>query len=207
MKDNSVTLAGILLFGKKPNRYLPQAGIHAAAFPGIEKDYAVIERAQIQGAMTPLFGEDGEKIEHGLVEKAVSFVRRNTSTTAHLIDGSRRQDRPQYPEEAVRETIVNALIHRDYLLASTDIELLIFKNRLEVVSPGKLPDGITPEKMRTGVRSPRNDLLRYVMGDYNYLEHLGMGVSRKIVKEMREHNQTEPELIEENERFTVRLFA
>jgi len=60
--------------------------------------------------------------------------------------------------------------------------------------------------MRTGCRAARNELLKDVMRDYGYLEHLGMGVPRKIVKGMREHNGTEPDLIGEDEQFTVRLW-
>jgi ATP-dependent DNA helicase RecG len=61
--------------------------------------------------------------------------------------------------------------------------------------------------MRAGTRAARNQLLKDVMRDYGYLEHMGMGIPRKIIRGMREHNGTDPELIEENERFTVRLFA
>ena len=60
--------------------------------------------------------------------------------------------------------------------------------------------------MRAGCRSARNEILKDVMRDYGYLEHMGMGVPRKIVSGMREHNGTEPDLIEDDERFTVRLW-
>jgi len=127
--------------------------------------------------------------------------------TAVLEDGARRVEKPTYPDEVIREAVVNALIHRDYLLANTDIELAIYEDRLEIISPGMLPNGITPERMRAGTRASRNQLLKDVMRDYGYLEHMGMGVPRKIIRGMREHNGTDPDLIEENERFVVRLFA
>lgn len=208
------TVAGILLFGTQPNRFLPQAGVDAVAYPGMEKDYAAIERATLRGPMTPLYGRrkvsethiEHPLVENGLVEQAIHFVRRNTTVTAELEDGARRKERWDYPEEAVREAIVNALVHRDYLLSSTDIELSIYEDRLEVISPGRLPNDITPERMRTGCRAARNQLLKDIMRDYGYLEHMGMGVPRKIIKGMREHNGTEPDLIEEDERFTVRLW-
>ena len=207
MAEERVTLSGMLLFGNTPNRFLPQAGIDAAAFPGTEKDYAAKERLTLRGPMTPLMGTDGEILERGLVEQAWEFVRRNISVTATLEDGVRRVERLTYPVEAVRETVVNALIHRDYLLSNTDIELAIYRDRMEVISPGKLPNGITPERMRAGTRATRNQLLKDVMRDYGYLEHMGMGVPRKIVRGMNEHNQTDPDLIEEGERFIVRLFS
>ena len=207
MVEDGVTVFGMLLFGKTPNRYLPQSGIDAVAFPGTEKEYEAKERKQLRGAMTPLMDQDGNLLETGLVEQAVEFVRRNTPVHSHLEDGARRVDSPTYPEEAIRETIVNALIHRDYLLSDTDVELAIYENRLEVISPGKLPNGITPERMRLGTRVARNNSLKDFMRDYGYLEHMGMGVPRKIIKGMKEHNGSDPELIEENERFTVRLFS
>ena len=199
------TVAGLLLFCTNPNRFLPQAGIDAAAYPGKEKDYAAKERTTIRGPMTALFGSEGI-VETGIVEQSVEFVRRNTEVSASLADGARREERWLYPEEAVRETIVNALVHRDYLLSGTTVELSIYEDRLEVVSPGRLPNGITPQRMITGCRSARNQLLKDVMRDYGYLEHMGMGVPRKIVKEMQRYNGTSPDLIEEEERFLVRLW-
>lgn len=206
-KDDTTpaTVAGLLLFSKNPNRFLPQAGIDAAAYPGKEKDYAAKERASIRGPMTALFGSEG-LVENGLVEQAVEFVRRNTEVSASLVDGARREERWLYPEEAVREAIVNALVHRDYLLSGTTIELSIYEDRIEIVSPGRLPNGITPQRMVTGCRSARNQLLKDVMRDYGYLEHMGMGIPRKIVKEMQRHNGTSPDLIEDEERFLVRLW-
>ena len=137
----------------------------------------------------------------------MDFVRRNTGVTAVLEDDARRLEIPAWPPEVVREAAVNALIHRDYLLSSTDIELAIYSDRLEVISPGRLPNGITPARMRTGCRAARNQLIKDVMRDYGYLEHMGMGVPRKMIRGMKAHNGTEPELIEEDERFTVRLLA
>ncbi len=199
------TVAGLLLFGVNPSRFLPQAKIDAAAYFGPEKDYDTRERATLRGPIVPLIGADGGLLEPGLVDQAVEFVRRNIETV-RLQDGVRREERWDYPPEAVREVVVNAVVHRDYLLSSTDVELSVYSDRLEVVSPGRLPNGITPARMRAGCRSARNELLKDVMRDYGYLEHMGMGVSRKIVRGMREHNGTEPDLVEDGELFTVRLW-
>lgn len=137
------TVAGLLLFGLNPNRFLPQGGVSAAAYAGTEKNYATQERASLRGPLTPLFGEAG-LVENGLVEQAVEFVRRNTATTATLKDGARLIERREYPDEAVREALVNALVHRDYLLSATDVELSVYADRIEVVSPGRLPNGELP---------------------------------------------------------------
>lgn len=206
MVDDGVTVAGLLLFGIQPNRFLPFAGIDAAAFLGVEKDYAARERLSLRGPMTPLIGQGG-LVENGLTEQALDFVRRNVAGKTILEGGARRVEVPVYPAEVLRETVVNALIHRDYLLSSTDIELSVYSDRLEIVSPGRLPNGITTTRMRTGCRAARNQLIKDVMRDYGYLEHMGMGVPRKMIRGMREHNGTDPELIEGEETFTVRLLA
>lgn len=206
MVEDGVTMAGLLLFGKNPNRFLPQAGIDATSFPDTVKDYAAIERTALRGPMTPRLSKAGRVIENGLVEQAVEFVKRNAKVRVRLQSGARRVEKYDYPQEAIREAIVNALIHRDYLLSGTDIELSLYSDRLEIVSPGRLPNGITPERMKTGTRASRNQLIKDVMRDYGYLEHLGMGVPRKIVKGMLDHNGKEPGLFEEGERFTVTLY-
>ena len=206
MVEDGITVSGILLFGRAPNRFLPQAGIDATAFAGVTKDYGARERAGLRGPMTPLLNEAGEIVESGLVEQALAFVQRNIAVTGRLEKGgARREEIWTYPQEAVREAIVNALVHRDYLLSSTDIELSIYDDRMEIISPGRLPNGITPARMLTGCRAARNQLIKDVMRDYRYLEHSGMGVPRKIVKNMKEINGTEPVLVEDGERFIMRL--
>ena len=206
MVEDGITVSGMLLFGRTPNRFLPQAGIDASSFPGNSKDYGARERSPLRGPLTPLLNDADEIVEAGLVEQALAFVQRNTVVVGHLEEGgARREEVSAYPREAVREAVVNALVHRDYLLSSTDIELTIYDDRLEIVSPGRLPNGITPARMLTGCRAARNQLIKDVMRDYRHLENSGMGVPRKIVKCMREHNGTEPVLIEEGERFTLRL--
>ena len=218
------TAAGLLLFGARPNRYLPQAGVSAAAYAGPEKDYDAKERATVRGPAVSLafqptdadgtrypkqprsFRESSEFTEGGVIERTLDFVRRNTCVEAWIDAGGRRQERWEYPLEAVRETIVNAIAHRDYTITVSDIELSIYTDRMEVVSPGRLPNTVTVEKIRAGARAARNELVKEMLRDYRYIEATGLGVPRKIVRGMREHNGTEPDLIEEEERFTVRLW-
>ena len=199
------TVAGLMLFGRNPNWFLPHATVDAVAYFGTEKDYDAKERCVMRGPIVPLLAADGALLEPGLVEQAMAFIRRNIDT-AQLEDDVRRRERWDYPPEALRETIVNAIVHRDYSLSGTNIEISIYADRLEVVSPGRLPIGITPDKVRTGCRRSRNEFVKDVMRDYGYLDHMGMGVPRKIVRGMKEHNGTEPDLIEEGERFRVRLW-
>jgi len=200
-------VGAMLLFGRNPKRYLPQSGITAVAYPGTEKDYASRERSALHGPSLPLISETGDFLERGLIEQAMDFVRRNIAVEAWIDAGGQRQDRwKDYPLDAVREALVNAVAHRDYSIAVVDIELSIYEDRLEVISPGHLPNTVTVEKMRAGYRATRNELIKEILRDYRYIEATGLGVPRKIIRGMREHNDTEPDLIEQEDRFLVRLW-
>jgi ATP-dependent DNA helicase RecG len=199
------SIAGLLLFGHTPNRYLPQAGITATAYPGDAKEYATTDEKAIRGPLVAVLSKSGETIENGIIDQAIGFVVRNMGSVAWLEDG-RRQRREAYPTEAIREAIVNAIAHRDYSIAVTDIELSLYSDRLEVISPGRLPNTVTVDKMRLGYRATRNELLKEILRDYGYVEARGMGVRYRIIQGMREHNNTEPDLIEEQDHFIVRLW-
>jgi ATP-dependent DNA helicase RecG len=140
-----------------------------------------------------------------VIDRTVDFVARNVGTIAWLKSG-RRLRKKALPLDAVREAVVNAVAHRDYTLVGTDIEVSLYRDRLEVISPGRLPNGVTVEKMKEGLRAARNELVKEILRDYGYVEHLGMGVRNRIIGSMREHNGTEPDLIEEESRFIVRLW-
>jgi ATP-dependent DNA helicase RecG len=218
------SVGGLLLFGSNPKRFLPQSGITAVAYPGRVKDYAAKARASLRGPLVSLFAQSlaardpayppvahafehpAASVEAGLIEQALDFVRRNIGVQATIDDGGRRQERWDYPLEAVREAIVNAVAHRDYTIAVTDIELSLYEDRLEIVSPGRLPNTVTVDKMRAGYRASRNELVKEVLRDYRYIEATGLGVPRKIIEGMRAHNGTEADLVEEESRFLVRLW-
>ncbi len=199
-----VTIDGLLMFGSRPQRFLPQSGIRAICYTRNTRDYATRSDEDLRGAMAPLGSATGGLTEIGLVERALDFLRRNTETTA-MLDRGRRIDRREYPEDVIREVVVNALVHRDYSIVGADIMIEIFSDRLEVTSPGRLPNTVTPEGMRNGLRYARNQTFVNVMRDYGYMEARGMGVRNKIIPGMRAHNDTEPELIAEEHRFIVRL--
>ena len=204
---NNASVAGLLLFGKNPKRYLPQAGITATAYPGTEKDYDTIDEENIRKPIVSLLSKNrGDRpVETGTIDQAVDFIARNMGGTA-VLEGAIRKRIPSYPLEAVREAVANAVAHRDYTITVTDIEISLYEDRLEVVSPGRLPNTVTVEKMKQGYRAARNELVKEILRDYGYVEHRGMGVKRKILRGMREHNGTEPDLIEEEDRFVVRLW-
>ena len=201
----AATIDGMLLFGQDPKRSLPQSGIRAICYQGDDPDYATRADEDLKGPMVPLLSQDGTIVEPGLADQAWDFVRRNTLASAR-IKGVQRVDRWEFPKEVVREAVGNALVHRDYSIVGTDIMLAIYSDRLEMLSPGRLPNTVTPDGMKAGMRYARNQNLVNVMRDYGYVDARGMGVRNKIIPGMRDHNDTTPEFIEEEHRFTVRLW-
>lgn len=196
------TLAGVALFAKSPQRFLPSTGMDCVAYRGLEKDYDSRERANLRGAMT---ASGGDGSPEGIVEAAMAFSRRHLLVAEVLSNDTKRESRYLLPLEAVREAIVNALVHRDYLLTASNIELSIYSDRMEIISPGRPTNGITPERMRVGCRAARNQLIKDTMRDYGYLEHMGMGIPRKMFASLRAAHLPDPEIKVGEESTTVRL--
>ncbi len=219
------SVGGLLLFGAQPKRYLPQSGITAVSYADTDRDYDTKAGPRtLRGPIVSLFpattdtagaghlrmprdfsAADGA-VETGLIAEALDFVRRNTNVRAWIDPGGTRRERWDYPLDAVREALVNAVAHRDYSITVIDIELALYADRLEVISPGRLPNTVTIDKMRAGYRASRNELIKEILRDYRLIEATGLGVPRKIIRGMREHNGTEADLIEDGERFIVRLW-
>jgi len=189
------TVAGLLLFGKNPRQYLKQAGIRVFAFDGEDKEYKA-NLDLIIGA--PLVGrwdvtESGKQlIDNGLIENFIEQVKPFITQEADEIDeGFRRELEWFYPSDAVREVLINALAHRDWT-RFVDIEVGIYSDRLEVISPGALQNSMTVNKMVLGQRSPRNPIIMEVLRDYGYVDARGMGVRTKIIPLMKKFNHCEP---------------
>lgn len=200
------SVVGLLLFGASSRRFLPQVGAKLTAYPGTEKDYATVAEERLTaGPLVSLWSEDGtELLGRGLIDQVIDFVARHNPMEAWLEGGVRREKRA-WPEGAIRESVVNAFVHRDWSMYGAEVTVDVYSNRLEVSSPGPLPNGVTVEGMRRGLGFARNPLLRDVLREHRYVDDRGLGVQRKIVRGMRDHNGTEPDLVAEESRFVVRL--
>lgn len=192
------TIAGLVCFGKNPSKYLPQAGLRVMAFSGDKKEYKALLDTKLDG---PLVGrwEDisGQKnlVDDGLLEKFSNTIRPFITEESNNIDlHMRKSTQMKYPWEAIRETVINALVHRDWT-QSVDIEIALYSDRMEITSPGKLPNSMTIEKMLAGQRTPRNPLIVEIMRDYGYVDARGMGVRTKVVPLMKQMNNKEPQYI------------
>ena len=184
------TIAGLVLFGHGPRRAMRYAGVRWMSFAGTDKEYDAQDDCVLDGPLLALWrggpGEPREFVEGGLLERLVDRMRPfTTHAGGELQDGVRRDAVERYPAEAVREAVLNALVHRDWTRAM-EVEVVNYADRLEVISPGSLQNSMTVEKMLAGQRSARNPIIVEVMRDYGYVEHRGMGVRRKIVPLTRE---------------------
>ena len=183
------SIAGVALFGRNPRRALPQAGVRWMAFSGDIKEYQALDDTILDGPLVALTRRSAtgttEVVESGLLERVIDRITPFVSTEAATVDENlRRERRWHYPVEALREALLNAVIHRDWTRA-VDIEIVAYSDRIEITSPGSLQNSMTVEKMLAGQRSPRNPLLVDIMRDYGYVDARGMGVRRKIVPLVR----------------------
>ncbi len=185
------TNAGLLLFGRDPQRWLPQAEITVARYTGIQMADTFL-RADIRGTLPEQ------------ARQAEAFVRENIGHTVQMNARLQRSEAYLYPLSAVREVIINALAHRDYSISGDNIRLLLFADRLECYSPGRLPGYITPRNMLQE-RFSRNAVIVQVLYDMGFIERLGYGIDR-IVRSLAEHGLPEPKLAETSAGFKISLF-
>lgn len=185
------TNAGMLLFGKDPLRYLRGAEITAVRFAGTTMS-DTFSRQDITGALP----DQIRRAETFLVDHL-----RKDVTLQHTME---RKERYEIPMEAARELVVNAVAHRDYGISGDGIRLFLFKDRMEVTSPGKLPGPVTIANIKDE-RFSRNPVIVQVLADMGFIERLGYGVDR-VIELMRQQALRAPEFKETAGGFRVVLY-
>jgi len=168
--DGKLNLAGLLMFAERPELIKPQFVLKAIRYPGNRihaTDY--VDTEDFAGPLPKIF------------EDAIAFVMRNL----HKVQAGRGVNapgQPEIPESVFEELLVNALVHRDYLV-SAPVRLFIFDNRIEIISPGHLPNNLTVEKIRTGNSNIRNPILvSYVAKGLLPYHGLGSGIKRALAE-------------------------
>lgn len=185
------TIAGILLFGKEPQKHLPQSAVSVGVYQGFDLASPMKDRQEIKGTLEELFNKIWE------------YFRLRFETKYEHNQG-KRIEVLEYPEIAVREMIVNALVHRNYSITGEQIRAFLFNDKFWVSSPGRLPNTITLDNI-TFRRHSRNPLIAEIMWNLGYVEKSGSGILR-IIEAMQKHNQTKPKLEVEGEEFRVAVF-
>ena len=146
------TVAGVLLCSSSPDDWLPNACITATRYRGADRASGQLDSQIIDGPINKQ------------VREALAFAVRNMSVAARKEPA--RQDLPQYSERALFEALVNAVVHRDYSIRGSRIRLAMFDDRLEICSPGSLPNNLTIESMYER-QSTRNEVLTSILGRMN----------------------------------------
>ncbi len=155
------TNAGILFFGKSPLKFIPHAQLRLVKIKGVKIYGNILDRLDCDGTLWEM------------ADQAEEFIRKNIRLLGFRTDKSfRREDKFDYPIKALREAIINGLIHRDYYNPA-DVRVFILDDRVEIVSPGSFPKGVTPEKPE---HKPVNKLLSKLMYDIGYIEKYGSGI-------------------------------
>jgi len=166
--DGMLNLAGVLMFAERPEWIKPQFVVKAIRYPG--NQIHVSEYVDTEDFAGPL---------DNVFDDSKAFVMRNL----HKIQagqGVNAPGIPEIPEAVFEELLVNALVHRDYLV-SAPIRLFVFDNRIEIISPGHLPNNLTVEKIRTGNSNIRNPILvSYVAKGLLPYHGLGSGIKRAL---------------------------
>ena len=187
------SIGGVLLFGRDAEVrqvHFPDAWIQAGRFTGVDKTH-IADSAALRGPLPHM------------IQAAVAFVQKH-SLHGFSIGAVRRTEHWSLPPVALREAIVNAVVHADYAQRGAPIRLAIFDDRVEIENPGLLPPGLTVEDLRRGVSKLRNRVLGRVFQELGLIEQWGSGIQRMSAA-CRDAGLPPPALEEIGTRFRVTL--
>ena len=167
--------------------------------------YAKIECARFKGTKTDIFIDQTTIDESVFLQPngVIRFVQRNTAKGATL-NGIYREDRWEYPLVAIREAIINAIVHRDYSLVGKDIKVAIFDDMLEITSPGTLLPSIDVAELVVGQSEIRNRILAPIFKQLGLIEQWGTGF-RKIQNALQEYPEIELRFFEPGTAFQIQF--
>jgi ATP-dependent DNA helicase RecG len=186
------TVGGLLLFGKERLSRFPDAWIQVGRFQGTNRVRA-LDSAEIRSYL-PVAAEE-----------AVAFAKKHLMRES-VIQGVRRRESWSVPVVAIREALMNAVVHADYSQHGAPIRLAIYDDRVEVENPGLLPFGLTVDDIRQGVSKLRNRVLGRVFHELRLIEHWGSGIQRMTLA-CREAGLADPVLEEIGVHFRVTIPA
>ncbi len=187
------TNAAILMFSKEPQRFFLQAETRCARFKGTEPVKPFVDMKVIQGTL------------YEQIDGTEKFILNNIKKAAWIELGKiERQEEWEYPLNALREAVTNAICHRDYN-SNANVQIRIFDDRMEIWNPGKLPEGLTIEKLKKKHESkPQNPLIAKLFFMIKYIEQWGTGTN-KMIQETIKHGLPEPEFEDTGNSFIVTL--
>lgn len=187
------TIGGLLLFGTTRLEHFPDAFVQVGLFGSLDRTR--ILDSKVVGSHLP-----------EAVDEVIAQVARMTATGIEVTGTARHTPRPGYPPTAIREAVVNAIVHADYSARGTPIRISIFTDRIEVENPGLLPFGLTIDDIRTGASKLRNRVLGRVFRDLRLIEQWGSGIQR-MTTACRDAGLPDPILDERASSFRVTLLS
>lgn len=166
-KHDQLNICGMLLFAHKPQTRLPIFMVKAVAFPSVDiEDEHYIDSQDINGKLSDIF------------QKTLSFVIANIHHVQNK-QGINSIGEPEIPRIVLQELIANALLHRDYFISSP-VRILVFTDRIEIISPGHLPNNLTIENIKMGNSNVRNPILASFAPKLLPYRGLGSGIKRAL---------------------------
>lgn len=167
LRDGHLTLAGNLIFGKMPQRFSPSFYIDCVYFDGNDVGTeSFITKATIKGSLRQQY------------ESSMQFLQVNLRRIP-IEAGFNAQTRLEIDEAVLGELLVNAMVHRDYYIQSS-VKVFVFHNRVEIISPGKLPNSLTVEKIKNGLSVHRNPILNSICRRVLPYSGYGSGIQRVV---------------------------
>lgn len=191
-----VTVAGLLLFGREPQAFLPKSGLVFVKFLGTEPrgeggEAGYGRREDVNGPLARI------------IQRSWTIIMEEMRTGA-VVKGLERVERTEYPPAAIREALVNAVAHRDYRLKGRPIEVRMFTDRMEIISPGGLPGYITLDNI-VDEHFSRNPRIVGALYYWGYIEELGLGVDL-MIEQMTAAGLPPPEFRAEPYLFSVTFY-
>lgn len=191
-ENGEVTVAGLLVFGIQPEKYLYQSGITFVHYKGTDLTGELIDNKHIEGCID------------FVISTALAAIKNNIKVPATIVGLKRVDIDDAYSDKVFRELISNCVAHRNYSITGSKIRIFMFDNRIEFISPGKLPNTITIEKLSAGVSFRRNQLLTKFLVAFRFIDTFGRGIPNVIAEVKRRNKSIVFEEI--GEEFKVTLF-
>ena len=201
-RNSKITLSTTLLFSPYPQAYFPQLCITAIVVPGTKLGETGVARERFL---------DNQRIEgniQDMLSGALQFVKRNMRTKTIINEKTgQREDRTDYPVTAIREAVINALVHRDYSIHTEGmpIQLIMFQDRLEIRNPGGIYGRMRVDQLGKVQPDTRNPVLASALEVMHITENRYSGIPT-IRMEMDRYQLEQPEFVDERGSFIVRLY-
>ena len=204
---SELDLINLKLIKKDENDTKATRGIILLTYGHDDMEYARVRCARFKGLTTDEFidQKDFEGPLYNQVQNAMKFVRTHIAKSGK-INGLQREDQYAIPMVAIREAIVNAVVHRDYSISGSDIKVAIFDDRIEITSPGTLPKSMDLQDLLSGRSEIRNKVIARIFKEMDLIEQWGSGI-RRMIEACSSQGLGKPKFIETGLFFKVVFYS